>query len=387
VIIKNGEVVIDAVGYDGGPNFPDLNGASMQLDPDHTNATDNDMGEYWCEATYVYGLGDKGTPGVENTLCEFNDPPVASCQDVTVEADADCLGWAGTEDVDNGSYDPNGDPITLDLNPEGPYPLGVTEVILTVTDDKGAADQCTATITVVDTEAPVLEVVEDPFEIWPPNHKYESFEVSDFVTGVSDNCSPLNIDDVYITEVTSDEEENATGGGDGNTWNDMVIENDCQTVKLRKERDGSQNGRVYTIHLALDDESGNQVTATCQVQVPKSASQGAVDDGPVYSVTCSQGFNPLAGLTETQGSRLNNFPNPFYTTTNIQFIPENSGHSSITVLNTTGQQLVVLYSGNVNAGERYDVEFNGTNLPEGIYFVRWKTPDGEIITRKMVLMK
>jgi hypothetical protein len=54
--------------------------------------------------------------------------------------------------VDNGSFDPDGDPITLILEPPGPYPNGMTAVILIVSDGF-LADSCTATIT-VDCEAP-----------------------------------------------------------------------------------------------------------------------------------------------------------------------------------------------------------------------------------------
>jgi len=80
-----------------------------------------------------------------------NNPPVAICQDVTVVAGPDGTADA---DVDGGSSDPDGDPITLDISPEGPYPLGETAVTLTVTDDNGASDTCTATVTVVDTTPP-----------------------------------------------------------------------------------------------------------------------------------------------------------------------------------------------------------------------------------------
>jgi predicted extracellular nuclease len=54
---------IDRVEYDGGPNFPDPNGASMALiDP----ALDNNVGANWCEASTPYGAGDLGTPGGAN---------------------------------------------------------------------------------------------------------------------------------------------------------------------------------------------------------------------------------------------------------------------------------------------------------------------------------
>lgn len=82
-----------------------------------------------------------------------NTSPVAKCKDVTVSADANCSGSAS---VDDGSFDPDGDPITLTQTPPGPYPLGTTAVTLTVTDDKGASSSCSATVTVADTTPPVV---------------------------------------------------------------------------------------------------------------------------------------------------------------------------------------------------------------------------------------
>lgn len=82
-----------------------------------------------------------------------NHPPVASCQDVTVDAGAGCVADAS---IDNGSYDPDGDSFTIDQDPPGPYPLGDTLVTLTITDEYGASDTCTATVTVQDTTPPVV---------------------------------------------------------------------------------------------------------------------------------------------------------------------------------------------------------------------------------------
>ena len=52
-----------AVEWDGGPAFPDPNGASMAL---KSPALDNNVGANWCEATTPYGAGDLGTPGAAN---------------------------------------------------------------------------------------------------------------------------------------------------------------------------------------------------------------------------------------------------------------------------------------------------------------------------------
>jgi hypothetical protein len=81
--------------------------------------------------------------------CAFNcnqyPLPVAVARDVTVTASA-----AGTANanVNNGSNDPDGGPITLTQFPAGPYPVGLTNVILTVTNKEGAFAQASATVTV-----------------------------------------------------------------------------------------------------------------------------------------------------------------------------------------------------------------------------------------------
>ena len=82
-----------------------------------------------------------------------NQPPVAQCMDVVVEADAACQADAS---VDDGSFDPDGDPITLEQDPPGPYGLGDTAVTLTVTDDSEASDTCEATVTVIDVTLPEI---------------------------------------------------------------------------------------------------------------------------------------------------------------------------------------------------------------------------------------
>jgi len=54
---------IDRVNYDGGPAFPDPNGASMAL---LIPGFDNNLGANWCTSSTPFGAGDSGTPGAVN---------------------------------------------------------------------------------------------------------------------------------------------------------------------------------------------------------------------------------------------------------------------------------------------------------------------------------
>ncbi|HYG79793.1 MAG TPA: hypothetical protein VD861_05365, partial [Pyrinomonadaceae bacterium] len=145
----------------------------------------------------------------------------------------------------------------------------------------------TRIVQVRDTTAPTLTLTGAVISLWPPNHGYTAINLTQLVASASDSCdSGVDINDVVITKVTSDETEN--GGGDGNTLNDIVIAQNCRSVQLRRERNGSGNGRVYTFHFKVTDPSGNSTTATATVTVPKSQNgAGAVDNGPQYTVTSS----------------------------------------------------------------------------------------------------
>jgi IPT/TIG domain len=80
--------------------------------------------------------------------CVRNGVPTATARNMIVPAGA---GGMAAVSIDNGSSDPDGDPLTITQSPAGPYPVGVTTVLLTVTDPKGAASQTTATVTVLPT--------------------------------------------------------------------------------------------------------------------------------------------------------------------------------------------------------------------------------------------
>jgi len=173
---------------------------------------------------------------------------------------------------------------TVNVNVPGTY-----TITYNASDPSGnPATPMTRTVNVVDTMAPVITLNGVTPTLWPPNHKYETFSVTDFVTSVTDSCNTsLGIGNVVISKVTSDELENS--GGDGNTLNDIVIAANCKSVQLRSERDGDGDGRVYTITFKVKDSSGNVGTATARVVVPKSQGSGpAIDSGVHYTVngTC-----------------------------------------------------------------------------------------------------
>ena len=124
-----------------------------------------------------------------------NHPPVAVCKNVTVNANAQCVANVSPSAVGGGSSDPDGDPITLQLSPAGPFSLGTTGVTLTVTDNKGASASCQATVTVVDATPPAITCLANVVLECPANTKPSATGMATAV----DNCS---IPTVSFTDVS-----------------------------------------------------------------------------------------------------------------------------------------------------------------------------------------
>jgi len=164
------------------------------------------------------------------------------------------------------------------------FPAGETIITYSATDASNNTGTATQKVTVIDNTNPTITLNGQTPSLWPANHKYKTFQVSDFVTGASDNCDQtVGASSVVIAQVTSDETEN--GNGDGNTANDIVIGADCKSVQLRAERDGGGNGRVYRITFRVRDTAGNTTTVTATVVVPLSPGQTPVEGSPLYTIT------------------------------------------------------------------------------------------------------
>jgi hypothetical protein len=201
---------------------------------------------------------------------EDTTPPTISCPlDITVE----CTGDLGVQ-----ADDPQLAPFfaavsATDLCDNSPtitndapafFPLGQTIVTFAAEDDHGNIATCSATVTVLDTQAPQITATVTPTLLWPPNHKLVTIEASVTVT---DECDPNPT--FVLTSIVSNEPDN--GLGDGDTANDIQgadYGTADTSFQLRAERAGVAPGRVYTITYTGSDSSGNTAQTQVQVTVP-----------------------------------------------------------------------------------------------------------------------
>jgi len=209
----------------------------------------------------------------------FNQPPVANAgPDQLVAAGPACsaavtLDGTGSSDPDPGdtlSFEWTGDfGAAAGSTPTVTLPLGTHTVSLTVDDGNGGTDSDAVDVEVVDTAPPdITDLVATPSVLWPPNHDMVQVKVTPTATDACGSAAPS----CRIVSVTSDEPVN--GVADGNTAPDWKITGNL-TAKLRAERSGVGDGRVYTMTVACTDELGNGSTDTVNVLVPKNGGSGS----------------------------------------------------------------------------------------------------------------
>lgn len=97
-------------------------------------------------ASFNYELWWARVPAPQTTV---NQPPVARCQNIALDATAgSCTATANASAINNGSFDPEGGPVTCTLNSTGPFTVGSRAVTLTCTDNGGAQSSCNAFVDV-----------------------------------------------------------------------------------------------------------------------------------------------------------------------------------------------------------------------------------------------
>ena len=123
-------------------------------------------------------------------------------------------------------------------------------------------------------EPPVCDAVHATID-GPPDHELATVTIE----GVSDpDGDPLTI---IATAITQDEPVN--GRGDGNTCPDATLLNGV--ARVRRERAGNGNGRVYVVSFTASDGHGGECQGTVPVCVPHDRGRNRTncqDDGQLY---------------------------------------------------------------------------------------------------------
>jgi len=187
--------------------------------------------------------------------------------DVTVELTAtDGEGGSGVKEIDytlsgaeTGTHAVNGAEATLQVAAEG-----VTTLRYYAVDNAGNVETEKSLTIRIDRTPPALGCAATPPTLWPPNHRLVPITVA---IPIEDTLSGTA--GFVLVSATSNEPDN--GLGDGDTLNDIqdFMPGTADTAgRLRAERSGRGNGRVYSLVYEASDTAGNAARCTVRVTVP-----------------------------------------------------------------------------------------------------------------------
>jgi len=81
-----------------------------------------------------------------------------------------------------------------------------------------------------------------------------------------------------------------------------------------------------------------------------------------------------------------NYPNPFNPSTKIKFAVDESTNTTLKIYDILGNEIATLFNEITEAGKVYELEFNASELPSGMYIYSLLTKTKSEM-RKMILLK
>jgi hypothetical protein len=212
-------------------------------------------------------------PDVEPQTCTFTvtvndcEPPTISCPaPITKCNDPNQCGAIVTFTAPATDNCPG---VTVVCSPPSGtfFPVGTTTVNCTATDAAGNTSTCMFTVTVNDCQAPTVTCSVSVSVLWPPNHNLINVGLAATAT---DNCPGALTIQVMVFGDEDDEELTGDGNHSPDAKNIAV-----NTLRLRSERKGDGDGRVYLIVIKATDVAGNVGFCCSTVVVPHDQSEAS----------------------------------------------------------------------------------------------------------------
>jgi hypothetical protein len=157
--------------------------------------------------------------------------------------------------------------------------------------------------------------------------------------------------------------------------------------KLKKFNDtGRGNLTVFALGIGITSWGFAELTTICADTL-----KGCVINGVLYGDTSTLvGINQISSEVPVEYLLSQNYPNPFNPITKLKFQMPKSGKSVLTVYDALGKVAQVLVNQYLSPGT-YEVDFEGSNLPSGVYYYRLDASTSLSVTytetKKMVLIK
>jgi len=147
------------------------------------------------------------------------------------------------------------------------------------------------------------------------------------------------------------------------------------TDKMQWSRTGDYVTAKYIKIIFLTPVVNGRYTQLVEFAVDTENKQGPIPTVPTAS----------AATGEEESQLLTAYPNPFNPTVTIKYHIKQETHVALTIINLSGQQVSELVNQNQAAGF-YEISWDGSGMPSGVYFIRMQAGSRKQI-KKIILRK
>jgi hypothetical protein len=181
----------------------------------------------------------------------------------------------------------------------------------------------------------------------------------------------------------------------GNTWNQSSLNNRTVISLVANGNNIFAGTEYYGIYLSTNNGQNwiqkNQGFAITPTVYALTIANGYIFAGTNGQNVWRRSYSEIIGIKQisisipSEYSLQQNYPNPFNPSTIIRYELPKSEYVNICIYNSIGQKVETLVNEKQSSGI-YEVTFDGTNLPSGIYFCKFETAFFKE-TKKMILAK
>jgi endo-1,4-beta-xylanase len=224
-------------------------------------ATWNDLTGLGYQDTSVFGVLTLMKTDTTVPVTTDNAPEDWVNKDVTItfNANDNDTGVAATYYSIDNEVVQNGNSVTI-------YEEGVHTLTYWSVDKAGNVEQVHTKTIKLDKTGPILDIKLDKTTLSPVNHK-----MVPITAAINASDADSGIHSVVLTSITSNEAIQPDDIQNANY--NKPISGTTDSFKLRAERLGNGNGRVYTITYTATDKAGNVTTKSVEVSVPRDQSK------------------------------------------------------------------------------------------------------------------
>jgi hypothetical protein len=150
----------------------------------------------------------------------------------------------------------------------------------------------------------------------------------------------------------------------------------------------TNNGFTWVYQSIQENDFMPTLAAGCMIDKYNYYIAGGAQESAILYKTNNGGstsVNNNSGITLSEYSLSQNFPNPFNPVTSIKYNVPNKSFVVMKVYNSLGKEIIELVN-EVKTGGLYEVKFDASNLPSGVYYYKL-TSENYSETKKMILIK